>query len=80
MPKMHAVEATSPAEHHDWRTARPHGLAFGNLHRFRGLLAFSALTGVCPMTEVYPLERAAEAYERMMSNKVRFRVVLTTSN
>jgi D-arabinose 1-dehydrogenase-like Zn-dependent alcohol dehydrogenase len=32
------------------------------------------------MTEVYPLERAAEAYERMMSNKVRFRVVLTTSN
>jgi D-arabinose 1-dehydrogenase-like Zn-dependent alcohol dehydrogenase len=30
------------------------------------------------MTEVYPLERAAEAYERMMSGKARFRVVLTT--
>ncbi len=43
-------------------------------------LAFSALSGVRPMTEVYPLERAAEAYERMMSNKARFRVVLTTGN
>jgi D-arabinose 1-dehydrogenase-like Zn-dependent alcohol dehydrogenase len=43
-------------------------------------LAFSVLTGVRPMTEVYPLERAAEAYERMMSNKARFRVVLTTGN
>jgi len=28
------------------------------------------------MNEVYPLERAAEAYERMMSGKARFRVVL----
>jgi len=43
-------------------------------------LAFSALTGVRPMTEAYPLERAAEAYERMMSNQARFRVVLTTGN
>jgi D-arabinose 1-dehydrogenase-like Zn-dependent alcohol dehydrogenase len=32
------------------------------------------------MIETYPLERAAEAYERMMSNKARFRVVLTTGN
>jgi D-arabinose 1-dehydrogenase-like Zn-dependent alcohol dehydrogenase len=43
-------------------------------------LVFSALTGVRPMTEVYPLERAPEAYERMMSNLARFRVVLTTGN
>jgi len=41
-------------------------------------LSFSAFTGVRAMTEVYPLERAAEAYERMMSGKARFRVVLTT--
>jgi D-arabinose 1-dehydrogenase-like Zn-dependent alcohol dehydrogenase len=41
-------------------------------------LRFSALTGVRPMTEVFPLERAAEAYERMISGKARFRVVLTT--
>ena len=32
------------------------------------------------MNEVYPLERAAEAYDRMMSGKVRFRVVLTTGS
>ena len=43
-------------------------------------LNFSARTGVRPMTEVYPLEKAAEAYDRMMSNKARFRVVLTTGN
>jgi D-arabinose 1-dehydrogenase-like Zn-dependent alcohol dehydrogenase len=43
-------------------------------------LAFSALTGVRPMTEILPLERAAEGYERMMSGKARFRVVLTTGN
>ena len=30
------------------------------------------------MNEVYPLDQAAEAYERMMSGKARFRVVLTT--
>jgi D-arabinose 1-dehydrogenase-like Zn-dependent alcohol dehydrogenase len=41
-------------------------------------LAFSALSGVRSMNEVYPLERAGEAYERMMSGKARFRVVLTT--
>ena len=42
-------------------------------------LAFSALSGVRPMTEVFPLERAAEGYEHMMSGKARFRVVLTTA-
>jgi D-arabinose 1-dehydrogenase-like Zn-dependent alcohol dehydrogenase len=42
-------------------------------------LAFSALTGVRSMNEVFPLERAAEAYEHMMSGKARFRVVLTTA-
>ncbi|HET6203387.1 MAG TPA: alcohol dehydrogenase [Planctomycetota bacterium] len=41
-------------------------------------LAFSALTGVRSMNEVFPLERAAEAYDRMMGGKARFRVVLTT--
>ncbi|MHA7631608.1 alcohol dehydrogenase [Corallococcus sp. M7] len=37
---------------------------------------FSALVGVRSRNEVFPLDRAAEAYERMMSNKARFRVVL----
>jgi len=40
-------------------------------------LAFSALSGVRSMNEEYPLGRAAEAYDRMMSGKARFRVVLT---
>jgi D-arabinose 1-dehydrogenase-like Zn-dependent alcohol dehydrogenase len=40
-------------------------------------LAFSARTGVRPMNEIFPLERAAEGYDRMMSGKARFRVVLT---
>jgi D-arabinose 1-dehydrogenase-like Zn-dependent alcohol dehydrogenase len=40
-------------------------------------LAFSARTGVKSMNETYPLERVSEAYDRMMSGKARFRVVLT---
>jgi D-arabinose 1-dehydrogenase-like Zn-dependent alcohol dehydrogenase len=40
--------------------------------------SFSSLTGVRAMTELYPLEQAAEAYEQMMSGKARFRAVLTT--
>jgi D-arabinose 1-dehydrogenase-like Zn-dependent alcohol dehydrogenase len=40
-------------------------------------LQFAALTGVRPMIETYPLEKAAEAYARMMSGKAQFRVVLT---
>jgi D-arabinose 1-dehydrogenase-like Zn-dependent alcohol dehydrogenase len=40
-------------------------------------MAFSALTGVRSMNETFPLEKAAEAYERMMSGAVRFRAVLT---
>lgn len=39
-------------------------------------LAFSVLAGVRSMNEVVPLERVAEGYERMMSGKARFRVVL----
>lgn len=41
-------------------------------------LKFSAAQGVKPLIETYPLEKAAEAYERMMSGKARFRVVLET--
>jgi D-arabinose 1-dehydrogenase-like Zn-dependent alcohol dehydrogenase len=52
----------------------PSGTAFDS----QETMAFSTLTGVRPMTEVYPLERAAEAYERMLSGQARFRVVLTT--
>ena len=40
-------------------------------------LRFAEQSGVRPMIETYPLERAAEAYARMMSGKAEFRVVLT---
>jgi D-arabinose 1-dehydrogenase-like Zn-dependent alcohol dehydrogenase len=40
-------------------------------------LVFSARNGVRSMNETFPLERANEAYDRMMSGKARFRVVLT---
>ena len=43
-------------------------------------LAFSARNGIRPMNEVFPLEEAAAAYDRMMSGNARFRVVLTTGH
>jgi D-arabinose 1-dehydrogenase-like Zn-dependent alcohol dehydrogenase len=43
-------------------------------------LNFSVQTGVRSMNEPYPLEKAADAYQRMMSGDARFRVVLTTGN
>jgi D-arabinose 1-dehydrogenase-like Zn-dependent alcohol dehydrogenase len=45
--------------------------------RREGTLNFAELSGVRPMIETYPLEKAAEAYARMMSGKAQFRVVLT---
>ena len=41
-------------------------------------LAFSVLENVRPMIETFPLERAADAYARMIEGKARFRVVLVT--
>ena len=41
-------------------------------------LAFSALSGVRPVIETMPLERAAEAYDKMMRGDARFRMVLLT--
>lgn len=43
-------------------------------------MKLSAMTGVRPMIETFPLEKAQQAYDRMMSNKARFRVVITTGN
>lgn len=40
-------------------------------------LLFSKLTGVRPMIERYPLAKATDAYNQMISGKARFRVVLT---
>lgn len=40
-------------------------------------LNFCALTGIRPLIETFPLEKAAAAYDRMLSGKAKFRVVLT---
>jgi D-arabinose 1-dehydrogenase-like Zn-dependent alcohol dehydrogenase len=53
------------------------GWASGTPADSEDTLRFAELTGVRPMTETYPLERAAEAYARMLSGKAEFRVVLT---
>jgi len=49
----------------------------GNAVDSQDTLAFSVLSGVRSMNEVYPLEKVNEAYDRMASGKARFRVVLT---
>jgi D-arabinose 1-dehydrogenase-like Zn-dependent alcohol dehydrogenase len=54
------------------------GHASGTSIESEDTLRFSALSGVRPMIETMPLERAAEAYEKMMSGDARFRMVLTT--
>jgi D-arabinose 1-dehydrogenase-like Zn-dependent alcohol dehydrogenase len=53
------------------------GHASGTAQDSEDTLAFSVLSGVRPMVETLPLESAAEAYEKMMSGKARFRMVLT---
>jgi len=55
------------------------GALTGNPAAGDATLKFSALTGVSAMVETMPLEKAAEAYARMMAGKARFRVVLTMS-
>ncbi len=53
------------------------GWAAGTPADSEDTLHFAELSGVRPMIETYPLEKAAEAYDRMMSGKAQFRVVLT---
>jgi D-arabinose 1-dehydrogenase-like Zn-dependent alcohol dehydrogenase len=53
------------------------GWASGTPTDSEDTLHFAELTGVRPMIETYPLEKAAEAYARMMSGNAQFRVVLT---
>jgi D-arabinose 1-dehydrogenase-like Zn-dependent alcohol dehydrogenase len=49
------------------------GWVGGNVQRS---VAFSLFAGVRPIVEEFPLERAGEAYEKMMSSTVHFRAVL----
>jgi D-arabinose 1-dehydrogenase-like Zn-dependent alcohol dehydrogenase len=54
------------------------GHASGHSGDSEDTLDFSVLSGVRPMIETFPLERATEAYEKMLSGDARFRMVLTT--
>ncbi|OBS10524.1 hydroxyacid dehydrogenase [Acidihalobacter prosperus] len=53
------------------------GWAAGHARDSEDTLRFSALSGVKAMVETYPLQQAKAAYERMLNNEARFRVVLT---
>jgi D-arabinose 1-dehydrogenase-like Zn-dependent alcohol dehydrogenase len=53
------------------------GWASGTPADSEDTLNFAVLSGVRPMIETYPLEKAGEAYSRMMSGKAEFRVALT---
>jgi len=53
------------------------GWASGTAADSEDCLQFAELSGVRPMIETFPLEKAGEAYARMMSGKAQFRVVLT---
>ena len=56
------------------------GHASGTSIESEDTLRFSVLSGVRPMIETLPLERAGEAYDKMMSGDARFRMVLTTAS
>lgn len=62
---------------HNRRTIQ--GWPSGTAKDSEDTMRFSVLTGVRPMIERFPLEKAADAYERMITGKARFRVVLTVA-
>ena len=53
---------------------------FTNIKEMEAAVRFSILTDVRPMIEVFPLEQAREAYEKMMAAKTHFRAVLRMEN
>jgi D-arabinose 1-dehydrogenase-like Zn-dependent alcohol dehydrogenase len=57
-----------------------HGTLTGTAIDEEDALAFSVRARVRPMVETMPLERAADAYARMMEGRARFRMVLVTRN
>ncbi len=53
------------------------GWPSGSANDSEDTLDFSALTGIVPEIETFPLDEAATAYDRMINNEARFRAVLT---
>ena len=60
-----------------WQFTSVLGSITGSPYENERTLNFSVLTGVRPQIETMPLEKAVEAYERMKSGDVKFRMVLT---
>jgi len=58
------------------RNSSVKGWASGDAQDSQDTLEFATLTGIRPMVEKFPFTKAAEAYERMLSTKAQFRVVL----
>jgi D-arabinose 1-dehydrogenase-like Zn-dependent alcohol dehydrogenase len=56
---------------------RVQGTTHGGFHLLHEALEFVASGAVTPMVETFPVDKAADAYERVASGKVRFRAVLT---
>jgi alcohol dehydrogenase len=56
------------------------GSITGSPYENEKTLNFSVLTGARPLIETLPLERANEAYQRMHSGEVKFRMVLTMNS
>jgi D-arabinose 1-dehydrogenase-like Zn-dependent alcohol dehydrogenase len=52
-------------------------MAHGTAKDSEDTLRFSAMSGALPMVETYPLERVNEDFDHMITNRARFRVVLT---
>jgi len=73
-----ATFATSPVQLIPGRRSI-RGWPSGHAKDSEDTLNFSSLSGVRPTIEEFPLERAADAYARMMANEARFRVVLKIS-
>ena len=73
-----AMLAVSPIQFIPGRRSM-RGWPSGHAKDSEDALNFNSLSGVRPTIEEFPLERAGEAYERMMANEARFRAVLKIS-
>lgn len=62
------------------KRAQVRGWPSGTAKDSEETMEISLIQGVKPMIETYPLAQAQEAYERMLNNKARFRVVLLTGH
>jgi alcohol dehydrogenase len=56
-----------------------HGHPVGVSQDIEDTMNCAVLHGIRPLVKVFPLERVSEGYRRMMANRARYRVVLSTN-